>query len=337
MKKLLIIFAVLLILLIMPGCGKEEDFSKPNEEVNNTSLNEEDLKQDVSTDDYFWDYRSLEKYADVVSTSAYDETNDRYTIESNSNVIQNALASLLNKYENTEEALQEYEIFYPHGGDEAAGLLKEYSFDEESPILFRKDNPIEMKFVAEHEVMINEVDSLIFDDEYLERIKDYTSESEMKKYKNVLSKMENDSIISSIREKYEQLDDATFEEIAYVGAKYADEFTYFKRPEDAHYEVKRVFIMNGDSTSKSSYSKNARVKSMKITVNDKEYKIDLEDTPECQIFDLGYKTNTIDKPVIINIELLEVFGESGQVSENDSAYLSALRFDIDQTVFSGGR
>ena len=71
---------------------------------------------------------------------------------------------------------------------------------------------------------------------------------------------------------------------------------------------------------------------LKIIINDeKEYEIDLKDTNEIQIFNIGYKQDTIEHPVNIVVEVLEQYdGE-----KNNDVYISDIQFSIDSNIPQG--
>ena len=72
---------------------------------------------------------------------------------------------------------------------------------------------------------------------------------------------------------------------------------------------------------------------LKIIINDeKEYEIDLKDTNEIQIFNIGYKQDTIEHPVNIVVEVLEQY--DGEKNNND-VYISDIQFSIDSNIPQG--
>lgn len=342
------------------GMGESQnDTTKLSGDILNDELSGDIENQNENTKDYFWDYRDIKENAQHLSTAVFDDTKDDYIIVSKSNVEQNALLSLMKKYGDNEKAVDEFIQFYGDvmDGESPGGIEEEFSFDKEYPVYLEKDkDTIEMKYVAWHEDMFNGVWTLIKNDNYLDELKEdledakelndehYISyyEEEIKETTEILNKMSNDPIIANIRKNCNEYNDMTIEERAYIGATYTT--GYWDRPEDAHYSVNRVFIMNGDNRDTKAYFGHSRAKKIKIIIGEKEYILDLEDTPECQIFDLDYVTYDIAKPIDIKVELLESYDGDGYISESsysavseNSAYLSAIRFDVGQSIFVGGR
>jgi hypothetical protein len=198
--------------------------------------------------------------------------------------------------------------------------------------------------------MFNEVSSMLFDMGYLNKLNNQLNElrkygsavevkgkeNEVTSIKEKIEQMSKDPTISDIRERCTNINDLTYEDIAYVGATYTE--GYWPRPDDAHYEAKRILIMNGNNTSKGIYYDTPRAKKIKITIENKDYILELKDTPECQIFDLNYKTTQIDKPLEIQISILDWYkGNRNTAVPEDGAFVSEIQFEIEQTVFVGGR
>ncbi len=309
--------------------------------------------------EYFWDYKTIAKYAYLLNTSAYDEIHDKYIILKKSDIGQNTLASLINKY-GEEKGFELFESFclessyylYP-GGDDTGFIEKEVNYDEDSRIYIYK--PINIKFAQVHEDMINNIWMLIKDpDNYMKNLRESYEESvdsndsayikyydeEIQKNEKLLEEMHNDEIISNIRQKYEDFYDLTIEEKAHC-AKYTT--GYWDRPEDANYSLNRIFIMNGNNSTKDYYNCYGRAKKIKLTVNGKEFFLDLEDTPECQVFDINYTTNEIFKPLDITLEVLEKYTGTGHTKTmysydaGEEVYISDIQFDVNASVFVGGR
>ena len=90
--------------------------------------------------------------------------------------------------------------------------------------------------------------------------------------------------------------------------------------------------MNGNNESKEEFLNNARAKKIKVTVNgEKEYTFDLKDTNKIQIFDLDYKQNNIEKPVNIEVEVLEQY--EGKTSQD--VYISDFGCSISSNIPQG--
>lgn len=124
----------------------------------------------------------------------------------------------------------------------------------------------------------------------------------------------------------------TIEEQAYITAVYTEQFQ-FNSPRikgTEHYSLNGISIMNGNNTTIENYYNNARAKRIRITVNDKEAIINLEDTPEFQYIYLGFDYLEYTKPVSIKIEVLEKY--DGLVS-ND-VYFSDIDYKIDNNFVS---
>lgn len=99
-----------------------------------------------------------------------------------------------------------------------------------------------------------------------------------------------------------------------------------------YYEIPKILIMNGNNASKEEYTNNSRAKKIKVTVNgEKEYTFDLKDTNKVQVFDLNYKQNTIEKPVEVEVEVLETY--SGEKS--DDVYISDFQCAITSSIPQG--
>lgn len=103
-------------------------------------------------------------------------------------------------------------------------------------------------------------------------------------------------------------------------------------PEETYFEIPNFLIMNGNNESKEAYRNNSRAKKIKVTINEKEeYIFSLKDTNQIQIFDIGYKQNTIETPVNIEIEVLEAY--KGEMI-ND-IYISDIQFGINSNIPQG--
>jgi hypothetical protein len=166
------------------------------------------------------------------------------------------------------------------------------------------------------------------------------SEDYIKEKEKIIEEMNNDDIIKGIRQKYEDFDDLTIEEKAHC-IKYTT--GYWDRPQDANYSLNRIFIMNGNNYTKDYYNCYGRAKKIKVTVNEKEYILDLEDTPECKIFDINYKTNDIFNPMNVTIEVLEKYIGTSSTKHGspykagEKVFISDIQFDINASAFGGGR
>ena len=66
-------------------------------------------------------------------------------------------------------------------------------------------------------------------------------------------------------------------------------------------------------------------------IRDKEYVFELEDTNVVQVFDIDYKQNTIEKPVNIEVEVLETY--AGEKTED--IYISDMQFSINSNIPQG--
>ena len=109
-------------------------------------------------------------------------------------------------------------------------------------------------------------------------------------------------------------------------------YHYENVPDKLYYSIGSVLVMNGNNESKEDFVNNSRAKKIKIIINDeKEYEIDLKDTNEIQIFNIGYKQDTIEHPVNIVVEVLEQYdGE-----KNNDVYISDIQFSIDSNIPQG--
>ncbi len=78
-------------------------------------------------------------------------------------------------------------------------------------------------------------------------------------------------------------------------------------------------------------------------MNGKENILNLKDTPECQIFDIDYKTYDILKPLDITIEVLDKYTGTNYTKNSyyykagEEVFLSDIQFDVSASVFVGGR
>ncbi len=102
--------------------------------------------------------------------------------------------------------------------------------------------------------------------------------------------------------------------------------------ESYYYEIPKILIMNGNNESEEEFKNNSRAKKIKITVNDdKEYTFNLEDTNKVQVFDLDYKQENIEKPVEIEVEVLESYpGE-----KTNDIYISDFQCSITSNIPQG--
>lgn len=324
----------------------------------NTALLDSKDTEIEDSKEYFWNYKTITKHAYLLNTSAYDEIHDKYIILKRTEIGQNTLASLVKRYGEDNGIMLFYKFcegasyFGYGGGDDTTFIDKETNYDEENIINLSK--PLNIKFVQVHEQMYNDLWWFIKKPEeymnelrmYKERIDendssfdDYYSKK-IRKSEEYLKELNNDSTILSIRQKCDDFDDLTMEEKAHC-AKYTT--GYWDRPQDANYSLNRILIMNGYNYSKESYNEHGRAKKIKVTVNEKEYYLDLADTPECQIFDINYKTNEIFKPLNVTIEVLEKYTGTSRTKNSysyvvdEEVYISDIQFDVDASVFAGGR
>ena len=107
---------------------------------------------------------------------------------------------------------------------------------------------------------------------------------------------------------------------------------YENIPKSFYYEIPNMFIMNGNNESEEEYKNNSRAKKIKITINkEKEYTFELKDTNKVQIFDVGYKQNNIEKPVNIEVEVLDKY--KGEKTED--IYISDIQFGIESNIPQG--
>ena len=103
------------------------------------------------------------------------------------------------------------------------------------------------------------------------------------------------------------------------------DYHYTDIPKDRkfYYEIPSMLIMNGNS---------ARAKKVKVTINKvKKYTFDLKDTNAVQVFDIDYKQNSIDKPVSVEIEVLEKY----LGAKSQDVYIADVQFSIDSNIPQG--
>ena len=107
---------------------------------------------------------------------------------------------------------------------------------------------------------------------------------------------------------------------------------YQNVPKDFYYEIPHMLIMNGNNESEEEYKNNSRAKKIKVTINkEKEYIIDLKDTNRVQLFSLFYKQENIEKPVNIEVEVLDTYkGE-----KNEDIFISDIQFGIESNIPQG--
>ncbi len=102
--------------------------------------------------------------------------------------------------------------------------------------------------------------------------------------------------------------------------------------ENLYYKLDKILIMNGNNESEEDFNNNGRAKKAKIIINNEiEYEVQLEDTNEIQIFDMDYTQNTIEKPISVEIEVLESYPGEG----NSDAYVSDVQFEIVSNIPQG--
>ena len=107
---------------------------------------------------------------------------------------------------------------------------------------------------------------------------------------------------------------------------------YENVPKSFYYEIPNLFIMNGNNESEEEYKNNARAKKIKVTINkEKEYFFNIKDTNRIQVFDVGYKQNNIEKPVKIEVEVLDKY--KGEKTED--ICISDIQFGIESNIPEG--
>ena len=91
-------------------------------------------------------------------------------------------------------------------------------------------------------------------------------------------------------------------------------------------------IMNGNNESEEEYKNNSRAKKIKVTINkEKEYTFELKDTNKVQVFDIGYKQSNIEKPVNIEVEVLDKY----KGDKTEDIYISDIQFGIESNIPQG--
>ena len=113
--------------------------------------------------------------------------------------------------------------------------------------------------------------------------------------------------------------------------KSTDSFGNEFKKEDGFFEIKGISIMNGNNSTDDNWKTFARAKKIKITINEEEKIVDLEDKKEVQLIDFEYKQNTIKKPIEIKIEVLESYPG---ILSND-VYISDIRCGFGKSISSG--
>lgn len=111
------------------------------------------------------------------------------------------------------------------------------------------------------------------------------------------------------------------------------DYKHYKNvPENFYFTIPNMFIMNGNNENEEEYKNNSRAKKIKVTINkEKEYTIELKDTNKVQVFDLGYKQDNIEKPVNIEVEVLDTY--KGEKTED--TYISDIQFGIESNIPQG--
>lgn len=134
-------------------------------------------------------------------------------------------------------------------------------------------------------------------------------------------------------ENYDYDKEYTLEELTKLQYDYSKDYTseeYFKDV-PGYFEIKGVSIMNGNNSSDENWKDNARAKKIKLTINDKEQIVELEDKKEIQLIDIEYKQDTIEKPITIEVEVLEYYPGD----KTNDIYISDIRYGFDTSISYG--
>ena len=134
-------------------------------------------------------------------------------------------------------------------------------------------------------------------------------------------------------ENYDYNKEYTLEELTKLQYDYSKDYFsegYFKDV-PGYFEIKGVSIMNGNNSSDENWKDNARAKKIKLTINDKEQIVELEDKKEIQLIDIEYKQDTIEKPITIEVEVLEYYPGD----KTNDIYISDIRCGFDTSISYG--
>lgn len=100
---------------------------------------------------------------------------------------------------------------------------------------------------------------------------------------------------------------------------------------DGYFEITGMLIMNGNNTSEEDWKNNSRAKKIVVIIDDEEYGFDLQDTMDVQLIDLNYRQESIDKPIDIEIKIVDVY--EGDIS--DDVFISDIRFGVNSSIHNG--
>ena len=337
------IFIICIILLFIVGA-----FFVQQNKAQNDTIAENDQENrylgDNSEEKYFWNTNNLKPYIDDAFLD-FEEGGEEISKRS---YINNYASSLLKKDNNFDG---DFSGVLDHGGDTAGSILEKDEYIYSFPV--NNENSIHFKFWVSLynalanicEIVKNSKESVVYNDlkDTIEKYKDGTYEDHTKtkffetfdvdKY---VESINNDKNLNELRNKLANGDyELTPNEENYLVAVYSDCFQAVPpMPDERKYEIANISFMNGNSLSIDEYYNNARAKKVKVVINNSEYMVDLDDTPEVQNIPIGWTSSNDEykKPIDVSIEILEIY--DGDIS-ND-VYFSGVFVDVEQNFVSFG-
>ena len=101
---------------------------------------------------------------------------------------------------------------------------------------------------------------------------------------------------------------------------------------DFYFEITGMMLINGNDIDSASWGNSSRAKKIKVTFNGEEsHEYTLTDTADWQTVDVNYKQNSIEKPISIDIEVLETY----EGTESEDVYITDIRFGIASNIPQG--
>lgn len=207
--------------------------------------------------------------------------------------------------------------YYMAPGDSTGGIRKESNYpqyDENSDgyTRYRYTDKIVYKIATFHEDFYATYSSNIENNEANDKSSEIIDAE--------ISNAYNSKIEDAVKYQWNNLKNLD----EYNGEKLSDKNYY--------YQIGKMVIMNGNNDREYTYKDNARAKKIKVTINgEKEYTFDLKDTNKAQEFDIDYKQDNVEKPVTIEIEVLERY--NGE--KTNDVYISDIQFGITSNIPQG--
>ena len=305
-----------------------------------SQTNSNEYRGDNVEGKYFWNYDSLKGHEEEIYLISSDNGD---IIKENTH--NNMAASVIKRYPENWilQIIVANQLEYD--GDGAGWYYKKSNYDFDD--LLKYDKPIEYKVAACHNYAqfiidlakngkesntyktiediikeLNEGMQLNYD------IKDM--EEELRQYDILINEMNSDSELKRLLSESDEIE-YSMELEAYVTAKYTENYQFMPpKPNIKKYFIDTITFMNGNNTTIDNYYDNARAKKIKITLNESEYIINLDDTPEFQNIYLGWETEEYTKPVNVKIEVLEKY--NGR--KTNDVYFSGISIQISNNFVS---